>query len=151
MPRLHSPVAWLRTIARNARRVFVFVLGVAVLVAGVAMLALPGPGVLVILVGLFVLASEFAWAERMLDRTTTRAAGVASRATEDRRGQVMLALSGVAMIVGGVAVAVVSTTWRVAAISIAAAGVIGLVTLHPRVRRWIVDRADESETRTAAS
>lgn len=150
MPTLHSPAAWLRTIARSARRVFVLVLGVAILLAGLAMLALPGPGVLVILVGLFVLASEFAWAERVLDRTTSRAAGVATKATEDRRGQIMLALSGVAMIVGGVVVAVVSTTWRVAAISIALAGAIGLVTLHPSVRRWIVTKADESESRPTA-
>ena len=35
------------------------------------MLALPGPGVLVIILGLVILATEFAWAERMLDRTTS--------------------------------------------------------------------------------
>ncbi len=35
-------------------------LGVAILGAGVVMLALPGPGLLVIIVGLAVLASEFA-------------------------------------------------------------------------------------------
>ena len=44
----------------------VFVAGVAVLLAGPAMLALPGPGVLVIILGLVILATEFAWAERVV-------------------------------------------------------------------------------------
>lgn len=113
MPDLHSPAAWLRTIARNTKRAFVFILRVAILLAGVAMLALPGPGVLVILVGLFVLASEFAWAERVLDRTTSKAAGVATKATEDRRGQLLLAI--------------VSTAWRVAGHPPATAGMIETV------------------------
>lgn len=32
----------------------------------------PGPGVLVIAVGLMILALEFAWAERLLERTVTK-------------------------------------------------------------------------------
>jgi uncharacterized protein (TIGR02611 family) len=43
--------------------------GFVVVLAGVAMLVLPGPGLLVIAVGLAVLALEFAWAERVLERT----------------------------------------------------------------------------------
>ena len=42
--RLHSPIQWLRWIGRSAKRLAVFVLGVVVLGAGIAMLALPGPG-----------------------------------------------------------------------------------------------------------
>jgi hypothetical protein len=53
---LHSPSDWIRTIARNAKRLLVFILGVAVLAAGVAMLALPGPGVVVIIVGIVIAA-----------------------------------------------------------------------------------------------
>ncbi len=134
---LHRPGQWLRVIARNARRLMVLILGVAVLAAGVAMLALPGPGILVILLGLVILATEFAWAERLLDRTTATAAGAASRVTDNNAGRVGLALSGVAMIVGGIAVAVLFAGFRIVGVSVAIAGVIGLLTLLPQVRNWI--------------
>ena len=69
---LHSPAEWFRWIGRNAKRIAVFIAGVAVVVAGVAMLVLPGPGLVVIILGLAILATEFAWAERALDRKSTR-------------------------------------------------------------------------------
>ena len=42
--------------------------GVALVFAGTVMLVLPGPGLLVILLGLALLATEFTWARRALDR-----------------------------------------------------------------------------------
>jgi tellurite resistance protein TerC len=51
---------------RLARKVGVSVGGGTLLVAGVAMLVLPGPGLLVIVAGLALLATEFAWAQRPL-------------------------------------------------------------------------------------
>jgi uncharacterized protein (TIGR02611 family) len=42
--------------------------GFVLLVTGVALLALPGPGLVVIALGLAVLAREFAWARNLLDR-----------------------------------------------------------------------------------
>jgi uncharacterized protein (TIGR02611 family) len=42
--------------------------GFALLAAGVAMLALPGPGWLTIAAGLALLASEFTWARSLLNR-----------------------------------------------------------------------------------
>jgi uncharacterized protein (TIGR02611 family) len=47
-------------------------LGFTVVLIGLAMLVLPGPGLLVIAVGLGMLALEFAWAERVLERTLER-------------------------------------------------------------------------------
>lgn len=47
-------------------RVAVGVVGTAVIVLGVVLLPLPGPGWLVIFAGLAILASEFEWAERLL-------------------------------------------------------------------------------------
>ncbi len=138
---LHSPSQWIRVIARNARRLMVLILGVAVLVAGVAMLALPGPGVLVIILGLVLLATEFAWAERLLDRTTASAAGAASKVTDNNAGRIGLAMSGMAMIVGGIVVAVMFDGFRIVGVSVALAGVIGLVTLLPQVRAWIDAKA----------
>jgi uncharacterized protein (TIGR02611 family) len=46
--------------------------GGALLVAGVAMLVLPGPGLLVIVAGLALLATEFAWAQRPLNAMKAR-------------------------------------------------------------------------------
>jgi len=43
-------------------------MGFTVLAIGVAMLALPGPGWLTIAVGLAILAGEYVWARRLLDR-----------------------------------------------------------------------------------
>jgi uncharacterized protein (TIGR02611 family) len=62
-----------RMLARFARRGGVFIVGVALLVAGAAMLVLPGPGIAVILLGLVVLAREFSWARRVLDWVRQRA------------------------------------------------------------------------------
>jgi uncharacterized protein (TIGR02611 family) len=47
-------------------------LGSLLLAAGVAMLALPGPGWLTIAAGLAILAKDVAWAERALERVRRR-------------------------------------------------------------------------------
>jgi len=134
---LHSPAAWIRVIARNAKRLMVLILGVAVILAGAAMLVLPGPGVIVIILGLVILATEFAWAERVLDRTTATAAGAASKVSNNTTGRAALGFSGVAMIIGGIIGAILFPAFAVVGVSVAIAGVIGLVTLLPAVRAWI--------------
>ena len=53
-------------IARNGKRVAVTIAGFAVILAGVALLVLPGPGLLVIIAGLAILATEYVWAQRLL-------------------------------------------------------------------------------------
>ncbi len=53
-------------IARNGKRVAVTIAGFAVILAGVALLVLPGPGLLVIIAGLAILATEYVWAQRYL-------------------------------------------------------------------------------------
>lgn len=54
------------------------VVGAVLLVAGVAMLALPGPGLLVVFAGLAVLATEFAWASAALSLAKRKAAQAGS-------------------------------------------------------------------------
>ncbi len=140
---LHSPGDWLRWIGKNAKRIVVLLLGAAVLVAGVLMLVLPGPGIIVIILGFAILATEFAWAERALDRTTSKAASAASKVSDNKNGRLLLAVSGVAMLVGGVAVTVLAKSLRVAGISVAVAGIISLSTLHPKVQRWISEKSSK--------
>jgi uncharacterized protein (TIGR02611 family) len=47
-------------------------LGFLVLAAGIVMLVTPGPGIPAIILGLAMLALEFAWAERWLERLVNR-------------------------------------------------------------------------------
>ncbi|MCC2320681.1 PGPGW domain-containing protein [Cellulomonas xiejunii] len=65
--------AQIQLLPRPVRMVAVAVVGGTVVLTGVAMLVLPGPGILAILAGLALLATEFAWARRWLDKA--RAAG----------------------------------------------------------------------------
>jgi tellurite resistance protein TerC len=53
---------------RAARKLTIATIGASVVALGVAMLVLPGPAILVIPLGLAVLALEFAWARRWLER-----------------------------------------------------------------------------------
>ena len=60
--------------------------GFVLLVAGVAMIALPGPGWLTIAAGLAILAGEFLWARRLLDQLKHQAGRLKQRASRFRRG-----------------------------------------------------------------
>jgi len=52
----------------QVRRVFRIVGGFTLLMIGVVMLVTPGPGWLTIFLGLGLLAAEFVWARRLVDR-----------------------------------------------------------------------------------
>jgi uncharacterized protein (TIGR02611 family) len=53
-------------IGRSAKRIAIAVLGGLLLLAGIVFMVLPGPGLLLVIAGLAVLASEFAWASSAL-------------------------------------------------------------------------------------
>jgi uncharacterized protein (TIGR02611 family) len=53
---------------QQARRYLKIVAGFSLLVLGIAMVVTPGPGSVTILLALGVLAAEFVWARRLLDR-----------------------------------------------------------------------------------
>lgn len=50
------------------RKLIVAVIGITILLLGIAMVVLPGPAFIVIPVGLGILATEFAWARRAVRR-----------------------------------------------------------------------------------
>jgi uncharacterized protein (TIGR02611 family) len=50
------------------RKLIVAVIGVTVVLFGIALIVLPGPAFIVIPVGLAILATEFAWARRAIRR-----------------------------------------------------------------------------------
>ena len=57
---------------RLLTRVAIIVAGTFVALLGLALLALPGPGLLVVALGLGIMASEVPFAERLLDRVKAR-------------------------------------------------------------------------------
>jgi uncharacterized protein (TIGR02611 family) len=60
----------------QAKRVLRIVVGFTLLLIGVLLLVGPGPGWLVILLGLGLLAAEFVWARRLLDSMKEKAVRV---------------------------------------------------------------------------
>jgi len=74
-------------IGRNAKRVAITVVGLIVVLAGVLMLVLPGPGIVTIIGGLAILASEYVWAERLLNAAKVRAAQAKDAAVKRVRGR----------------------------------------------------------------
>lgn len=57
----------LRTV-EQVRRIFLILAGFTLLALGIVMIFTPGPGTPVILMGLGLLAAEFVWARRLMDR-----------------------------------------------------------------------------------
>jgi uncharacterized protein (TIGR02611 family) len=83
----------------------VAVIGFAIIVAGIIMLPLPGPGWAVIFLGLAVLGTEFVWAQRTLLWTKDKVTKAANRALDPktrRRNMIMLVIG---LILIGAAVA----------------------------------------------
>jgi UPF0716 family protein affecting phage T7 exclusion len=70
------------TILTQGRRWLTIGAGFSLVIAGIFMLVLPGPGIVTIILGLALLAREFAWARRLLDRAREVAARQASSARE---------------------------------------------------------------------
>lgn len=138
---LHSPTDFIRWFGRNSKRLVVLLAGLAVLGAGIAMLVLPGPGVIVIILGFAILATEFAWAERALDRTTAKAATAANTVSGSTSGRVALAISGLSMLIGGALVVALVGDRALLGASVALGGAIGLATLLPAVQRWLDRKA----------
>jgi len=75
----------LRFIARSGKRIAVTVTGFVLLLAGIVMMVTPGPGILLIIAGLAVLATEYVWAERMLNLAKQKA--VQAKDTITRRNR----------------------------------------------------------------
>ena len=73
----------LRTV-EQVRRLFRILGGFTLLLIGIVMLVTPGPGWLVIFLGLGLLGAEFVWARRLMDRIKRqgeRVRGVVLKAT----------------------------------------------------------------------
>ncbi|GGN60037.1 membrane protein [Streptomyces kronopolitis] len=87
-------------------QVGVFVVGLAVVVAGVIMLPLPGPGWLVIFGGMAIWATEFVWAQLVLRWTKRKVTEAAQKALDPkvRRRNITLTTVGLVIIAALLAV-----------------------------------------------
>ena len=66
----------------TAKRILLEVLGWVLLLAGIAAMVLPGPGLLLMAAGLAVLSQQYTWAERLLDPVLLRALRAAADGVE---------------------------------------------------------------------
>jgi hypothetical protein len=73
------PLPWAIWFWAQARKIVVAVIGTTMILAGVAMLVLPGPGWLTIFGGLAILATEFAWAKWTLKHAKARVRQLAEK------------------------------------------------------------------------
>ncbi|MFF3502630.1 TIGR02611 family protein [Streptomyces sp. NPDC003247] len=94
-----------RRVLHLSWQVGIFVVGLAVVVAGIIMLPLPGPGWIVIFGGMAIWATEFVWAQLVLRWTKRKVTEAAQRALDPkvRRRNIILTSIGlliIAVIVG---------------------------------------------------
>jgi uncharacterized protein (TIGR02611 family) len=76
----------IRWVGRNSKRVAITIVGFVLILGGVVLLVLPGPGMLIIIAGLAVLGTEYMWARRMLDMAKRKAKEAAARVRR-KKGQ----------------------------------------------------------------
>jgi uncharacterized protein (TIGR02611 family) len=84
-------------------RVVVLVVGILIILAGLAMLALPGPGWAAIFLGLALLATEFDWAQRLLHRVRDKVQAATRKATDPRRRRRLIIVTTVLLVLAAAA------------------------------------------------
>lgn len=84
------------------RKIWVTAGGWVLVVAGIAALLLPGPGLLLLLAGMLVLSQEYEWAERRVDPVKDKAFDVAEAGVSTYPRMLMSALGACAVIAVGV-------------------------------------------------
>ncbi|MDT9686459.1 TIGR02611 family protein [Streptomyces sp. TRM76323] len=87
-------------------QVGVFLIGLAVVVVGVIMLPLPGPGWFVIFAGMAIWATEFVWAQLVLRWTKRKVTEAAQRALDPRVRRRNMTLTAIGLIVAGALIGV---------------------------------------------
>ncbi|GHG45939.1 MULTISPECIES: PGPGW domain-containing protein [Amycolatopsis] len=89
-------------IGKQAKRVLIIVAGSVLLVVGVLLLVLPGPGLLLVLAGLLLLASEFPALEKYVDPVRDRAMKAAEDSVSSPLRIAGSVLAGLALLAAGI-------------------------------------------------
>ncbi|MFF8386631.1 TIGR02611 family protein [Streptomyces kanasensis] len=87
-------------------QVGVFLIGLAVVLAGVLMLVLPGPGWFVIFAGMAIWATEFVWAQLVLRWTKRKVTEAAQRALDPKVRRRNMALTAAGLVIAGALVGI---------------------------------------------
>jgi uncharacterized protein (TIGR02611 family) len=137
-----------RSIA-HPKKLGILLLGWLLVLAGIAALVLPGPGLLLLLVGLVVLSQEYDWAERRVEPVKEKAFEVAEAGVQSILRIAMSALAAVAVIAVGVGWGLdpeIPTVWKIGphlpfagwavASSLILSGLIALGLLVYSIRRF---------------
>ena len=136
----------MKGVVRLLRRIAVTVVGTVILAVGAVLLVAPGPGLLVIVLGLVVLAAEYEWARRNLAAVRARARSAADKAAASRVATASALLFGIGAIgLGGVLVftdLLPLSGWGTGA-SVALAGLTVLATTAYSVRELHRARKDD--------
>ena len=85
-------------------RMLYTIVGFTVLIAGLLMLVLPGPALIVIPIGLALLSLEFVWAEGLLERALVHGENAKRKAQETTRTQRILSAIAAALAVAALLV-----------------------------------------------
>jgi uncharacterized membrane protein YfcA len=139
----------MKDLVRLLRRIAVTIVGTVILAVGVVLLVAPGPGLLVILLALIVLAGEYEWARRNLTAVRARARSAADKTAASRVATATAVLFGVGAIgLGGVLIFtdVLPLSGVGTGVSVALGGLTVLVTTAYSVRELRhAKKADEIE------
>jgi uncharacterized protein (TIGR02611 family) len=123
MQHTHRRLSWLRTLHQRLHqnpvtglvtKIAVTGVGLVVIAAGIVMMVAPGPGIVAILVGLAILATEWKWAGYVLRWMRSKAAAAAEKTGADpaqRRRRILVALAAVAALLAAVTAYVVVAGW----------------------------------------
>ncbi|MFJ9351473.1 TIGR02611 family protein [Streptomyces sp. NPDC101237] len=91
-----------RRVLHLSWQVGVFALGLAVVVVGIVLLPLPGPGWVIIFAGMAIWATEFVWAQLVLRWTKRKVTEAAQKALDPkvRRRNITLTVIGLVVVAG---------------------------------------------------
>jgi uncharacterized protein (TIGR02611 family) len=144
------------------RKTWVTVLGWVLTVAGIGLLALPGPGLLTLVAGLAILSQEYEWAERRLHPVKEKAFEAAAAGVETWPRILTSALGALVLIAVGVVWWVnpeVPEFWFVgprlpfagwgSGLSIVLSGLVAIGLLLYSIRRFRQARSDPDASPTA--
>ncbi len=62
----------IRAAIKHIRKSIIFVVGITVVLFGIVLIVTPGPAILIIPLGLAILATEFIWAKKLMDKVKGR-------------------------------------------------------------------------------
>jgi hypothetical protein len=91
-----------KAVAKHSKRLALEILGWGLVVAGIAALVLPGPGLLAIFAGLVILSQQYEWAERRVEPVKKKALGGASDSVQTWPRIVVATLCAMAIVAFGV-------------------------------------------------